>query len=76
MDGLICAFDPDPNAEPLLRESRRLTDKMNGTRAEWAKGQGKDYGTALDFIVSQGRRRAIIGQLRGMFRLIPGGKRD
>jgi hypothetical protein len=59
----------------LLAESRRLTDKMNSTRAEWAAGKGKDYGTAVDFIVSNYRRNAIIGQLRGMFRLLPGGKR-
>jgi hypothetical protein len=58
-----------------LAESRRLTDKMNATRAEWAAGKGKDYGTALDFIISQNRRRVIVADLRGMFRLLPGGKR-
>jgi hypothetical protein len=64
----------DPNK--LLAESRRLTDKMNATRAEWNAGKGKDYGTALDFIISQNRRHVIVGQLRDMFRLLPGGKRD
>jgi hypothetical protein len=48
---------------------------MNATRKEWAEGKGNDYGTAVDLIVSNYRRNAIIGQLRGMFRLLPGGKR-
>jgi hypothetical protein len=64
----------EPDVVRLLAESRRLTDKMNATRAEWAAGKGKDYSTALDFIISQNRRHVIIDQLRGRFRLVDGGK--
>jgi hypothetical protein len=68
-------FSEVRDREKLLAESRRLTDKMNATRAEWAAGKGKDYSTALDFIISQNRRRVIVWQLRAMFCLLPGGKR-
>jgi len=61
--------DIGDDPERLLAESRRLTDKISATRREWAAGKGNDYGTALDYIISQRRRRAIIGQLRAMFRV-------
>jgi hypothetical protein len=67
--------DNTPDPAQLLAESRRLTDKMDAARREWAAGRGKDYGTALDFIVSNGRRSIIIADLRSRFRLVEGGKR-
>jgi hypothetical protein len=65
----------EPDVVRLLAESRRLTDKMMATRREWAAGKGNDYGTAVDFIVSNGRRNVIIADLRSRFRLVEGGKR-
>lgn len=57
----------DPAA--ALAESRRLSGKLEETRRDWDAGRGKNYGHALDYIISKRRRDLLVAQLRGGFTL-------